>query len=236
MPTTASGSPGPTSGGPPVGETVKQVAQRGAGEAKQLTSEALDSARQLVRNGSTEVRGQLQQQTTRAAEAARTASSQLLALARGDTQNGERAQALVQSIGSRLQEVAERLDTEGFDGVARQTSDFARRRPMVFLGGMALAGFVAGRYAKVLMDRSDDSSPEHPFAPGGNGHRRPEPLMGGPAAVDPAFPADPMIGGTTVGTDPSGAGYGVSTAPPSSFPAPGTTSTGFDAPPTGGNR
>jgi hypothetical protein len=232
--TTTTSTPPATTGSstPPVTETVKEVAARSAGEAKQLSSEVLDGARQLVRSGRTEVTGQLQQQTTRAAGAARTAAAQLFALANGDTQQAERAQTLVRDLGSRLQGIADRLETGGFDGIARQASDFARRRPAAFLGGMALAGFVAGRYAKVLMDRSDDDDTSSSYGiPGGNGARY-EPAMGSPTLIDPVLPVDPVTGTPMTGTDPSGAGYGVSTAPGTSFGTP-TPGVAFDSPPLG---
>jgi hypothetical protein len=221
-----------TTAAPPAKETAKEVASRSADEAKQLSSEALDGARRLVRTGRTEVRDQLQQQTSRAAGATRTAASQLLALAEGDTEHADRAQALVRDVGSRLSQLADRLETGGFDSIAREASSFARRRPMAFLAGMAAAGFVAGRYAKVLKERDDE--PEAFRSPGGNGWRS-EPMMGRPADVPPTLPVDPVTGTPMVGTDPSGTAYGVSTAPGSSL-GPSPTAAGFDAPPTGVDR
>jgi hypothetical protein len=105
---------------------------------------------------------------------------------------------------------------------------------MAFLAGMAAAGFIAGRYAKVLKERDDDE-PEALRSPDGNGWRRAEPILGRPADVPPTLPVDPVTGTPMVGTDPSGTAYGVSTAPGSSL-GPSPTAAGFDAPPTGVDR
>jgi len=187
-------------------ETAKHVATQGAHEAKQLGGEALDGARQLLRTGRTEVRGQLQTQTARAAEAARTAATQLLALANGNTDAAGRAQSLVRDAGDRLQGLAEQLDREGVDGLTRRASDFARRRPVVFLGGMALAGFLAGRYAKVLSQQDDTSSSTPILPPAGPMPMAPPPVgsgsLGAPLAQAPLDGPTGVIasGGTTTPT------------------------------------
>lgn len=148
----------PTTGSPPVGETVRDVATRSAEEAKQLSHEVLDGVRNLMRTGRTEVRDQIDQQTARAAGASRSAATQLLALADGDIAHADRAQALARDLGQRLSQLAERLETGGFDSFSQDAGMFARRRPVAFLAAVATAGFVAGRYAKVLMSRDDDTS------------------------------------------------------------------------------
>src|SRR5688572_18097504 len=47
-----------------------------------------------------------------------------------------------------IDSLADRLETDGFEGLMRDVGDFARRNPTTFLVGAFSAGFLAGRVVK----------------------------------------------------------------------------------------
>ena len=95
-----------------------------------------------------------------------------------------------------IDDMARRLETGGLDGVARDVSRFARRRPGVFLLSCAGAGFAlarlvrAGATASSAGDRGDGSATN-----GGTSWRTPD-----VRARVPAIEAEPALPVTVPGT------------------------------------
>ena len=79
-------------------------------------------------------------QVQRAANAADAAASQL-------DPSSPQAQA-VQQVADRIEDMAMKLRTADVRQVASQATDMARRNPLLFIGGAAIAGFAAARFLK----------------------------------------------------------------------------------------
>ena len=72
---------------------------------------------------------------------------------------------LIAQAGSRVSELAERLDQGGIDEVASDVVRFARRRPIVFLAGAVTAGFVVGRLVRGAQAASSAENSGSSYSP-----------------------------------------------------------------------
>jgi hypothetical protein len=108
-----------------------------------LSHDARDTARSIL--------GEQQQ------AAARSLGSMAGALRRaaGEQANGDGPSRLAESAADGLQRLSEALRSRDLDTLVRDTENFARRQPAVFIGAAALAGFLAVRFLKST-HRSDD--------------------------------------------------------------------------------
>ena len=75
-------------------------------------------------------------------------AGQLQAIADGRTDEAGPFAGYAQHAADRIGALAERLQTGGARGVVEDTTDFARRRPGLFLVGAVGAGFLAGRLVR----------------------------------------------------------------------------------------
>jgi hypothetical protein len=64
---------------------------------------------------------------------------------------------LAESAADGLQRLSDALQRRDFDTLLRDTEDFARRQPAVFIGAAALAGFLAMRFLKSTRQPDDRS-------------------------------------------------------------------------------
>jgi hypothetical protein len=108
-----------------------------------------------------ELRHQGDAQAQRLEQALRDFGGQLRGAARGEPLPEGRGRDLAQQAGSALTGWADRLADGGVDGVLRDVSSFARRRPGLFLAGAAAVGFVAGRTFRGMQGASS-AAPEPP--------------------------------------------------------------------------
>jgi len=155
--------------GKAVATTAADQARSVAGEAKAqargVVEEARGQAQQVLGDATSELRQQTDQRLTEAAKAARSTAGQLRALAEGRPEEAGRSAELVQQAGQRLDELADRADELGVQGVANELMDFARRRPVVFLAGAAAAGFVAGRMLRNVKAANQEEQADRPTLP-----------------------------------------------------------------------
>ena len=98
-------------------------------------------------------------------------------------------------IQQRVRQWSDRLESGGVDGVLRDLSSFARRRPLVFLGACMAAGVVVGRLVKDAAgadastgNGSASLSRSNQLPLGGTDDALPPPVTAGPIA-------DPMAAG-----------------------------------------
>jgi vacuolar-type H+-ATPase subunit H len=124
---------------------AQQVVGQAKEEMRAVTGQAKDQARQLAGQARHELRQQADSQTERMAGGLRTFASQLQAAMQGDTQNAGSIPDMARDATSRLESLADRMETRGIDGVLDDVQRFARRRPGAFLAGAAALGFAAGR-------------------------------------------------------------------------------------------
>jgi len=152
----------PSRGGPDtssVSEKAKDVAGEAGGQARQIAGEAKEQAREVVSDikdhardvmgqTRTEVRQQAQQGTQKVAGGLRTLSDQLQALRDGRADEAGPVADYADQARRKVDEFANRLDRDGFDGVASELTGFARRRPGLFLLSCAGAGFALARVVR----------------------------------------------------------------------------------------
>jgi len=114
-------------------------------------------------------------------------------LAEGRPDEAGQLAGAVTELQHRLGAVADRLQAGGVDGVLRDTGEFARRRPLVFLVACAGAGFVLGRMVRTMRAADGGADQQHPrsvLSPAPTGASTPEGLAvaGMSGAVPGAVP------------------------------------------------
>ena len=75
-----------------------------------------------------------------------------------DMRDGSAQERTFGQIASTLADVSDTIRDKDLGQVANEVSDFAKRNPLLFIGGVALAGFAATRFA-MASARSEDSGP-----------------------------------------------------------------------------
>jgi len=215
-------------------ESTKQV----AGTAKQEAAQVLEQGRQQVRGLTNEVRTQVtdrvEQQRGRAASALRTTGEELSLLADHDQQSRLTAEIARLSSG-RVVQVADYLDRVQPEDLLQQLrsgsgslQDFARRRPVVFLAGMALAGVVVGRLTRsAVAANTGVDSDDRGYRPyvGGVTTMRDEPgalAYGSTGTTGAPYPGTPYAG-----TGYGDAGYTGAASTAGAYPDPVTSDTTY---------
>jgi hypothetical protein len=188
-----------------VAQTTKEQAQNVVGEAKQQARDLVGEARMQVRN-------QAGSQKERAVQGLRSLGDELEQMASQGGQSGLAAE-VARQVSSRTHDLASYLDRHEPADLLEEARAYARRRPVVFLAGAALAGVVAGRMTKGIAASSGGS---------GNGQRQ---LTGyAPAELTTAQPL----------TDQPAESYGTSGVASPVYPGTGYESTGYETVGSGG--
>lgn len=137
---------------------ASDVAHTAKDEAVAVAGAAKSQVKDLYAQSRTELSGQASQQQERLAKGLGAAGDELGSMARG-SEDGGIATDLVQQLSTRLSGAASWLSDREPADVLDEVKRFARRRPLVFIGGAALAGIVAGRLVRALAaDQHDPSS------------------------------------------------------------------------------
>ena len=125
---------------------AKDEATRLAEEAKQAT---LDTAASVAEQAKSQTRQLLHERKLQAADEMSTLSIAAADAAMRLREGGDPTLArYVESAGDKIAEVQTYLQTRDLEGVANDVQRFARRRPEIFLGGLAIAGLAAARFLK----------------------------------------------------------------------------------------
>lgn len=122
------------------GEVANQ-AKVVAGEAKRQVGTVVDQARR-------ELSQQADERTRQAAGGLRTLSDQASALADGRPGDAGPLAGYLGDVQGRVSAFADRLETNGPQGLLDDVTNFARRRPIMFLAAAVGAGFMVGRLAR----------------------------------------------------------------------------------------
>jgi hypothetical protein len=158
-----------------VSEKAKEVAGEAGGQAKQIAGEAKEQAREVVGDikdhardvmdqTRTEVRQQAEQGTQRVAGGLRTLGEQIQALREGRSDDAGAVAGYADQARQKVDEIANRLDRQGVDGLASDLTAFARRRPGLFLLSCAGAGFALARVVRSQAAASSDGETPASFA------------------------------------------------------------------------
>lgn len=169
-----------------VAQTTKEQAQNVVGEAKQ-------QARDLAGEARTQVRDQAGTQKSRAVEQLRALGGELDGMAQQGGQSGL-ATEVARQVAQRTQTLADHLDRHEPAELLDQFRSFARRRPMAFLAGAALAGVVAGRLTKSLASSDEGPSGRQALSGGYPDQTYATPTYTETTYVEPAY-AEPLTGG-----------------------------------------
>jgi hypothetical protein len=141
---------GPAVLGQQVKEQAKDLAQGAKEQAKSLANDAKDQAKDVANQARDHVQNLVGQQKDQAAERLGSLAGALREAGR-KLNEGEQAGDFGQYADRAAQQV-ERLSTYLRDndlrGFVRDTENFARRRPEVFLGGTLIAGLMLARFLK----------------------------------------------------------------------------------------
>jgi hypothetical protein len=197
-------------------EGARQVASEATRQAGELTKEAAAQVRSLASEATGQLREQAGQQTQRAASGLRSLSEQVRALSDGRPEEAGAAGDYVRQAGDKLQDVAQRLDEGGLDGLFEDLQGFARRRPGLFLIGAAAAGFAAGRVLRGAQAAGSDDGGQQGTTPGEPAlrlGRADGPLTTGGMSPAPASTA-PVGGGVPTGMSDVGGTVLPPEAPP----------------------
>ena len=144
-------------------EQGQQVAQRAKGEAQatketakqeagHVADEAKRQARGLIGNLGSQLQDQAEEQTQRISGLLLDLQGNLEALQEGRADDAGPLGEYLQRATDEVERLASRVDELGFSGLVQELQRFARRRPGVFLGTAAAAGFLAGRLGRGARD------------------------------------------------------------------------------------
>lgn len=221
-----------TEAGGQVAQTTKEQAQNVVGEAKQ-------QARDLVGEARTQVRDQAGTQRDRAVQGLRSLGDELDQMSQHDGQSGIAAE-VARQLSTRTRDLASHLERNEPSDLLDQLRSYARRRPVVFLAGAAVAGVVAGRLTKSLAAGAPDNGKR--ALTGGyddySGYRAAEPLEVAPAPYAADYPStgyqtNPAYGTTPGYADQAAAGYQTPAYGTAGYPDAGAAPGGFREPGVG---
>jgi ElaB/YqjD/DUF883 family membrane-anchored ribosome-binding protein len=127
---------------------VREVVSEAKEQAKEVAVELKAQAHELLDRTQSGLRDEAQARTERAAQSLRTLSTQVTALRDGHPDQAGPLLNYVDQAQQRLTSYADGLQQRGFQGVIDDVTQFARRRPALFLASCAGAGFMLARMAK----------------------------------------------------------------------------------------
>jgi hypothetical protein len=218
-------------------ESAKAVAETSAEQTRAVAQEAKAATRDLLGETRGQLRTQAQEQTTRVASGLRGLSSQLQEMSSRSSSSGT-AVEMVRQAADRSQQMAQRLEEGGLDGLMDDARRLARNRPGTFLLAAAGAGFLIGRVVRAADTRAiaQAAKPSHdePAPSGregwGNGGFRPETSTLSSGGI--AIPSTTSVGTAAPGSAAPPIGTSVPGAIPASeaWPEPALGSPGTERP------
>lgn len=128
-------------------ESVKSKAAGLGAEAKNAARDTADDVKQQARSFAEEQKEEVAGRVDGVADALRSAAGDF------DGQDQSAMAGYAREAAKGLDQVSTALSSRNLDDLVGTVEDFARRQPIAFLGGAALAGFVLARFAKSSSDR-----------------------------------------------------------------------------------
>ena len=124
-------------------EGAAQVASSAKERAGQVGDEVKSQARRLTEEARAVARDRLEEQGSQLSSAAGRMSDDLRTMA--NSVDAGFASNLANKASETIDDFTRRFDEGGLDAIGREVTDFARRRPAMFLGGTLLLGVAMGR-------------------------------------------------------------------------------------------
>ena len=132
-----------------LGDAAREQAGELASSAREHTADLVGAARdegaQLVGRARQAVDDEARQRTDELARSVRRFGDGLGALAEGRPEDAGPVIGYARDAAQRVDQLAQRLESRGYDGAVQDVSSFARRRPGVFLLSAGALGFAVGR-------------------------------------------------------------------------------------------
>lgn len=132
-------------------------------EARTATADLKESARDTASDAA----GAVRSEATRRAESAKSGAADevsdvasALRKAADDMRGGSPQERTFGQIAGGLADLSDEIRDKDLGEMANQVSSFAKRNPLLFLGGGALAGFAATRFATASARRGAEEEPE----------------------------------------------------------------------------
>ncbi|MFI7600136.1 hypothetical protein [Actinoplanes sp. NPDC049681] len=138
------------------GQAASEVAGTAKHQAQRVAAEAGNQARTVAAELRDKVGEQARTQSDKLVSTIRETADHLDQM-RGDRQDSPAA-TVVSRVADGGRQLADYLEHNGPEGVLREVTDFARRRPGAFLATALAAGFVVGRLGKGVMKADDSDS------------------------------------------------------------------------------
>ena len=142
-----------------------QVAQTTREQAGNVAGEAKQQARDLVGEARTQVRDQAGTQRDRAVQGLHALGDELDQMTMQGGQSGL-ATEVARQVSGRTRDLAHYLEGREPADLLDELRAYARRRPVVFLAGAALAGVVAGRLTKGIAAGAPEQDGARSLTPG----------------------------------------------------------------------
>ena len=134
----------------------QQVVDVAKDEVSRVTSQATGQARDLLDQGRTQLSEQLSTQQHKLSSLVHSFADELGTMAAKSDKSGP-VTDLAQQGSRRIGALAHQLETSEPSDLLDQVRSFARRRPVAFLVGSALAGVVVGRLSRSLASEAHDA-------------------------------------------------------------------------------
>jgi len=129
-------------------QDVRELAGAVRDQADQVKGELAGQARELFAETRDQFQEQADIQTDRLAAALFQVGTQAVALAGGRPDEAGPLAQYAEQAAEWLDMCAAEIEERGLEGIAADVTDFARRRPGVFLAGAALVGLGVGRLVR----------------------------------------------------------------------------------------
>jgi ElaB/YqjD/DUF883 family membrane-anchored ribosome-binding protein len=172
---------------------AREVADEAGAQARAVASEAKQQLDRLITQGRNEVREQAEQRSSQAVSQLHSLSEQFGALAQGRPDSAGPLVGYLNDAQNRLRSLASRLEQRGPQGVVEDATNFARRRPGLFLAAATGVGFLVGRVVRAA-GQQEGGGPTAPV--GGYQPTAADPVYGGDSVgnlspADTAGPSEP---------------------------------------------
>lgn len=126
---------------------VKTASEEIGAAARETASEAADAVREEATRQADSAKSGVADEMSDVASALRKAAS--------DMRDGSPQERTFGQVASALADVSDSIRGKDLGEMANEVSAFAKRNPMLFIGGIALAGFAATRFATASARRDD---------------------------------------------------------------------------------
>lgn len=133
-----------------VADKAKQSAGTVAEQAKETVDRSVESATRTAASQAGEVKSSVADEVSGVASALRTAAEEM--------RSGSPQERTFGQIAEGLADASDALRDKDLSTMVEDVTKFARKNPLVFLGGAALIGFAATRFAKAS-DEADTATP-----------------------------------------------------------------------------